>query len=283
MIRPLLLAALLLLRPGLAAAIDITSCDQVVPKGQVGEVLNDLDCSGGTFAAGVTLLNHATLRLNGHRINGPVTSGALVHATGKAAKIVGPGEVDTSDYGCIIAEEANLLVEGGDGIDVHHCYTAVSAQNLRIANVTVHDNEGIAIYGVVLKAKDVVAYASWGGLAGGIRAHVENLTATDNLVFGVNAELLTVKDSTFTGNSWGVDGKIVTIRGSQITDNTNYGARANVMRVVDSTITGNGFAPSMFSSGPYGDLLGGKISLRRSTCGTSLTGNGGTLGICSDD
>lgn len=282
MIGRVLLFLLVSMLPSVATAFDITSCGQAVPRGQVGELLNDLDCSGGAYAAGVTLLDRATLRLNGHRVNGPVTGTAIIVATEHKAKVVGPGEVDTSDFRCIGTEGGDLAVVGDDGIDVHHCYNAIDAHNLRISNVTVHDTVDIAIYGVLLKAKNVVVNSSWGAFAAGITARLESVTANDNLVFGANAGNLTLKNSSFTGNSWAADGKRVSIIGSQITGNKNFGARGEIMRVSDSTVTGNGFAPTSFSHGPYADLLGGRIVLRRSTCGTSASGSG-TLGVCSDD
>ena len=56
-----------------AAAVEITGCDQEVPAGEVGVLTTDLDCSWDTEPGsyGVELGRSATLDLQGHTITGP--------------------------------------------------------------------------------------------------------------------------------------------------------------------------------------------------------------------
>jgi hypothetical protein len=88
MLRHLAIASIVLLSSLPAAAFDVTVCDQLVPKGQVGEVPNDLDCNGQNPA--VRVGERSTLHLNGHRLNGPTTGDAIVYVV-KSATITGPG------------------------------------------------------------------------------------------------------------------------------------------------------------------------------------------------
>jgi hypothetical protein len=45
-----------LFSPVAASAFDVTTCDQLVPAHQVGQVLNDLDCSGAFSAVASTTM-----------------------------------------------------------------------------------------------------------------------------------------------------------------------------------------------------------------------------------
>jgi hypothetical protein len=284
MIRRLVLASLTLLAPSISAAIDITTCGQTVPVGQVGELSNDLDCGSGEHAAGVLLETRATLRLNGHRINGPVTGAALIRGIGRTAKVIGPGEVDTHGVACI-AGDASLVVDGVGGLDIHHCYYGVSSENLTISNLTLHDTTQMAASALHLKATNVAAFdIGFGGLYGSRSARVDNVTVSGGDVFGVEADNLTVKNSFISGNTRGVSGERIAIRKSEITGNPEHGAKAwHFLSVVDSEVTGNGFAPDEVGEAPNVDLYtDGRIVVRRTTCGTSAD-RSGSLGVCTDD
>jgi hypothetical protein len=284
MIRRLVLASLALLAPSISAAIDITTCGQTVPAGQVGEVLDDLDCGSGAYTAGVLLEGRATLRLNGHRINGPVTGGPVIAGIGNKAKVLGPGEVDTNDGGCIGGADI-LVVEGGAGIDVHHCHIGVGSVSLTLSNVTIHDSAFMGASAIRMKARDVVAFGNgFGGLYASRSARVDNVTVSDHPVFGVEADDVSVKSSSVSGNARGVSGERITISTSEITGNSEQGVNgSNSVRVVRSTVTGNGFAPDEVGEAPHADLYSGdRIAVRRTTCGTSA-GPSGTLGVCAND
>ena len=286
MIRHAVLVSLALLHPSLASAIDITACDQAVPRGQVGELRADLDCGGGSFTTGVTLEGGATLRLNGHRVNGPVAHGMnVIHSIGNRAKVVGPGEVHTSDFGCISTTTGNLVVEGGTGIDVHHCRTAIAAKILAVSNVTVHDNTEYGLVASNLKAKDVVVQRSKRGLLASGRVVIENGTVSDNDLYGVTAAARVIIDgATITDNRLGVRGRSVSIRDADITGNGVVGVEAvRDIRVVGSSVVGNGTAPE--GAIPAGtDLYSGfgRIKLKDTSCGKSGSPNG-PLGVCADD
>jgi hypothetical protein len=285
MIRRVVLVSLALLHPSLASALDITTCGQTVPRGQVGELRADLDCSGGAFAAGVTLEDRATLRLNGHRVNGPVTGSHVIHAIGRKGKVVGPGEVHTSDLGCIGTDTGSLTVEGGTGIDVHGCLQALDGKNLRASNVTVHDNSDFGLVGLNVRAEDVVVQRSGRGIHAAGRVVIENGSVSDNDVYGITAATsVVVEGATITDNRIGVRGRAIAIRGASITGNGVVGAEAaKQIRVLSSTVTGNGVAPEG-SIPPGTDLYSaaGRIGVRDSSCGKSGSPNG-PLGVCADD
>jgi hypothetical protein len=151
--------------------------------------------------------------------------------------------------------------------------------------VTLHDHIDTGAYGVRLTARDVVAHHNRSAFGAGRTARLENVTASDNTVYGVAASgSIRIQSSTFTGNSWAADSRRTTVANSQVTDNSDFGVRGTkILRVVDSTITGNGFAPGPFFGGPYVDLLGGQIVLRRSTCETSFLTSGAPRGAARTD
>ena len=98
-----------------AQAVDITACDQTVPRDDTGNLLVDLVCPSDPFCAdqpatacttdaecpsgpcvyprGVTLDHRATLQLNGHSITGGFIS---VDTIGKKHTVVGPGHIQGS-------------------------------------------------------------------------------------------------------------------------------------------------------------------------------------------
>jgi len=281
----------------LAGAVDVTTCDQLVPAGQVGEVLNDLDCNGGSGFA-VTLDHGATLHLNGHRLNGPTAGGAIVHAL-KSATIVGPGEIDTSPDGpCIRAPYGSLVVDGGaTGIDVHGCYDGIDVQHsASIANVTVHDNTTIGIFASHLKATNVSSNGNHLlGLVADIDLKARNLVASGNLYGGINAgKVVSLIDSTIDGSGvYGVDGNNggVSLVNSVVSNSGGLGIRAKSVRLKDSSVTGTGAVPD-HNYPPNIDLdTLKKPGLHNSTCGKSWgkrpphhpTGTAATWGVCTND
>jgi hypothetical protein len=70
--RVLLGVAVLLALAGQAFSLDITSCDQAIPDGELGTLQTDLSCAGAFVAVRVGA--GATLAMNGHAITGNFTS-----------------------------------------------------------------------------------------------------------------------------------------------------------------------------------------------------------------
>lgn len=77
----LLAISALLIGTSVPTAIDLTSCGKTVPRGQVGEMRSDLDCSRGARASDVAPRDRATLTGHGHRINAPATRGPISRPT----------------------------------------------------------------------------------------------------------------------------------------------------------------------------------------------------------
>jgi hypothetical protein len=296
MLRYLAVALILSSWSSLAGAVDVTTCDQLVPAGQVGEVLEDLDCSGGPFF-GVSLGAGATLHLNGHRLNGPTAGGAIIYAL-KSATVVGPGEIDTSPEGaCILASNGSLIVDGGaTGIDIHGCSDGIDVQHsASIANVTVHDNAFAGIFAVHLKVTNVSSSGNKLGLIGDISVKARSVVVSGNSYGGINADkIVSLIDSTVDGSGvYGVDGNRgqVSLSNSVVSNSGGLGILAKSVRLRDSSATGTGAVPNN-SYPPNIDLLTEKTpKLHNSTCGKSWgkrpphhpTGPAATWGVCTND
>ncbi len=78
-----------------AAALDITTCGQVVPIGQAARLVTDLACASGN---GVVLANRTRLYLDGHVLSGSADASNVV-CQGPRCKIVGPGELVGGHFG----------------------------------------------------------------------------------------------------------------------------------------------------------------------------------------
>jgi hypothetical protein len=284
--RHLAVALVVLIWSPVAWALDITTCDQLVPAGQVGEVQNDLDCGAGSFASAVRLDNRATLHLNGHRINGPTTGDGLVLAV-KSATIVGPGEIDTApDGACIVSYYGSLHVDGGPlGLDVHNCFEGIAARvNAKISNVTIHDNTQEGAFAARLTVTNVSANRNSSGVAGVYSLRATNLTAADNTVAGfIGENTAVIKDSNISGSgNYGGDGRRVVLTNTAISNSANWGVRAQkALRLRNSSVTGTG--PGNGDVPPNTDLESAtKPILFNSTCGKS-DGPDGTWGVCAND
>jgi hypothetical protein len=269
------------LRVPAAHALDVTACDQLVPAGQVGEVRNDLDCAGAP--SGVRLGNRATLRLNGHRLNGPTTSEDLVSALGRRAVIIGPGELGAA-INCVIAWNGGLVVDGR-GLVIHDCATGIGAVGpVTVENATLRDNQfGIWGAGTVTATHVSAVDNAAEGISSAKTLRVRDVVVTGSGEVGVSGDFASIRDATIVGNQRGVIGGSLSIIHSRITDNAGIGARARrVLRVRDSTATGNGAAAGTVP--PDVDLYSerGLVGVTRTTCGKSA-GPLGPLGVCAND
>lgn len=231
---PLPLVTLALLCAGRALALDITTCGQTVPAGQVGELQNDLLCSTATPA--VNLESGTALHLNGHTITGG-SSGVYGPLEGHF-DVRGPGTISDADVaGIAVGANASatisaLTVQGcyfgiyGDlslgsrsrvkAVDViasGNTYLGIHATKLRLRNVDASGNPGIAgILGTRISGVDVTASdngtppatnGSGHGVVGSGAVRLRNLIATGNNQAGVLSvgRRLVLADATVTGNN----------------------------------------------------------------------------------
>lgn len=203
-----------------ASGLDITACGTMVPAGEVGVLVTDLDCSGLPASWGVRLGEGATLTMNGHTVKGAAEG---VRCFERRCTVTGPG----------------TLFENGVGI-------VVQMSRIVVENINIHDNGyGIAGHaGAYIEAIDVITNdnATSGIQAPIIRA--TNVTANGNVEYGLIAvKRLRGEGVTTSGN--GEEG-IESLGPASLTNFVATGnggpgiAADRRVRLVGSTVTGNG-------------------------------------------
>jgi len=280
---------------GLAHAIDVTLCDQVVPAGQIGDVQNDLDCQSNAFAAAVHLEQNARLRLNGHRIIGP-KGGANVIDIPLSGRIEGPGEIagaaDSAFGSCVSADGSMLRIDGGDdGIDIHGCNAGVVAVNgkAQLTDVRLHDNVGPGAFAPRLTATDVSSTDNGAQGLNSDKLKATNVIASRNRLFGLGGKRVLVLGGTLADNGrFGIstlDGRVtaksVTITGSGEVGVLG-GGKTKIM-LKDSTVTGTGPGTGTFP--PNTDVYAAvkRPTVVHTVCGKSAGGPAGTWDVCQND
>jgi hypothetical protein len=162
------------------ASVQLTTCGETIPGGTTGVLARDLDCGGGL---GVTLLDGARLKLDGHAMRGGVI------CTG-SCMVAGPGDISGASAG--------IFING----------TAVTGTQ-RIKRVTLHDNiDGIGDQAGELVLSDVVSSNNQArGIflqAGSLRGR--NVTTWNNGTDGVHLSQGTVRLTGFTAVANGAQG-----------------------------------------------------------------------------
>ena len=209
----LMVIAGLLVFGSAARAVDITECGQVVPRGQIGTLVGDLDCSDPNslpiYGNGVKLERSATLELGGFFLIGPVSSSTGVDCHYKC-QINGPGTIMGFSTGIRAGNRrirvTNVKIDGAThtGIHAHHLLAhrltvtgtgemGISGPKAKYGKLLLFDSEisGNAKHGIAagkLKLRNVIVT---GNGAGGVHVHSS----------GGKARLIAV-DSVFTGNSF---------------------------------------------------------------------------------
>jgi hypothetical protein len=243
-------------------ALDITSCNTIVPAGATGTLQADLSCTG----AGVTLEKNAKLELNGHVIT---ATGTCVEASA-GGTVHGPGELSGCGTGILSSgqravriSEVNIHDGVGDGLESQGVGVWAFLARVEATNVAVNDNGNSGMMVHVLKATHV--------------------TASGNKHYGITEDRGTGEDVTLDGN--GTVGLVYGTRGSfkglVATNNgspnfSSGGLSGNRLVLRDSTVTGNA----------HFDISGFKKPvLIDTTCGTSIGGPNpnGSWGVCSSD
>jgi len=188
------LLSLLLARPAAAGnLVDVTACGQVVPKGKIGVLTGDLDCSS-TNVEGVRLLNGSKLRLAGFTLT--ASRFGVMCENVAVCRISGPGTIRRPTLDTSEAPE-NYAVFSGRGVELRD---GVTLENWQL---------GVFSGGATV-LKDVVINSCING-AGGRPVRAIGSTFTNNryALYGTGATSpggqfsfggVRVKDSTFSGN-----------------------------------------------------------------------------------
>ena len=199
------------LAPSAAAAIDIVACRQVVPAGQVGRLLRDLDCraqSSFPFSAeGVRLEGGATLDLNGFAIRGDGSGVGVMCAPGRRrapCRVKGPGEISgfwagVNGGGCRLVMKRVLVRGNTNGV-----YAPLDC-DLRGDHLDVEDNLGDGIWVARLRGRTLAVRGNGGRGVVTSRIAARGLAATDNALEGVRQSTTRGRfgrlvDSTVIGN-----------------------------------------------------------------------------------
>ena len=214
-----------------ASAVDVATCGQLVPAGQVGVLQADLDCGGDEAAGaclteaaaacasdpgctdaacgGVLLRDGSTLAMNGHTVANGVVVCPLFHSS---CSVVGPGTI-VGGYG-LTALGRKLDASGG--LDVHGGEVGIANYKGR----------------VILQDATVSGVANWGIQAyRGLRA--TNVTSNNNEIG------ILVYNGSFTGS------------GITANDNRGTGVLVAAGRLVLTGLmaTGNGRDPEYRGAG----------------------------------
>lgn len=243
-----------------ALAVDVTSCSQVIPDGEIGVLQADLVCPA---FSGIGLGRGATLQLNGHTV---------------AAEAAVLGQVGIGCFRGKCRIEGPGTVSGFKGAGI----VGLTPSKLEVRGITVQGN-GIGISGDKLRLVDldITANDDWG--ASGTKLEATNVASTNNGSEGLGGYGVRLIDVTVSGNGAnGVNCNRVTARNLTATGNTLYGVRSvyhGNTKLTDSTVSGNGIADVGSQHRPK--LVG-------TTCGTSRQLNDGgadlgTWGLCTDD
>jgi hypothetical protein len=279
-----------------AAAFDITTCGQIVPAGETGVLLNDLDCSGTSLGSnGIVLLRKSSVDLQGHTIigshfgPGPNEAGGNVRCSFGSYKCheTSSGTFCKAPNGtCRVFSTGGTAQLTGDGT-----FGIISQRSVVVENIAVTAVLGIsADLSGRIDATDVSVTGGNGGIYGG-KMRFTNVTSSGTTQFGVFAPFGEVRGTnvTVTDNARGgilagkvkITGLTATGNGSGPTFALGGGVSAGSMTLVDSTVTGNTFdgRPLDLSSARQPKLV-------NTTCGYSEqrneTGNP-PWGVCTND
>jgi hypothetical protein len=268
---PLSLAVLALATS--APALDITTPDQTVLRGDPGVLGADLVCSPPRV--GIHLENGAALHLNGHVLDGCTVAAASPSQTApQRITVYGPGTIRNAGISLragrlrvrdVVIENAPTwaIIGSGDSADGPSSVAAV--------DVTVTGSGFAGIQATKVIARGVTSTGNgtvgppgqgiiaWAGLKG------RNVTVTDNAAEGIFV-------------SWGP----LRVRGAVVTGNAGSGVVGDPsIKISHSTVTGNNTGGDPFAADVVSQVL---PKLKNSTCGTSLDAQlQQPWGICTDD
>jgi hypothetical protein len=228
MYRALVATILLLAGAAMAAVeVDVTACDQEVPRGAVGTLQADLVCPTQDHCEGnpldlcttnadcpgmapcekpyaVELGTGATLRLNGHSITG----GAYGVLCETRCSVEGPGDISGASFSAVITYLGQYRLTLSN-LSIHDNSSGiVQAGTVKLTDVDISNNQLRAI-GRARVVKGTNVTANGNGLQAILadRVRLQSLTATGNGDVGVIGSTgVALENSTVTGNQAGGDG-----------------------------------------------------------------------------
>ncbi|HEV7735090.1 MAG TPA: hypothetical protein VGR62_23170 [Candidatus Binatia bacterium] len=275
-----------------AHALDVTTCQQVIPAGETGTLVADLDCSGlgGTDDNAVQLETRATLDLNGHTITGSPLIVTIVRAPTKGnVRVIGPGTLADGGAGVLSDKSARILVAGG--VTISGCTTGIRTPRGRVVaqDVTLTDNSGDGVMAAVLDATDVTVERSGSrGLVGTQNMRLARVVSSENGLAGLVGKRIKGEDLTLDDNGseavFAPGGHVAATR-LVATGNDLMGVLGGAIRLVDSTVTGNGDGVGV----PIDIAASRPPKLLSTTCGSSAIDVGGlvdpnqTWHVCAND
>ncbi len=306
------LALALVLTPAAGQALDITTCNQIIPANETGVLQNDLvcpfpvngcfDCSRTPcFPTGVACATNAdcgedgrcaalpaiaierkgTLDMNDHSITAPGQLAVVCRSKGPCTitSSVGRGEISGSELG-----------------------VAMGAGKLAVSDVDVHDN-GAGIYSPILHVRATLTRVTANDNGAGIRVEelrANDVTANGNDTYGIDASgKIKGVNVTANDNDWGgivcgrgmkVSGLTATGNGNGVDSHTGAGivVTGGPLHLADSTVTGNTWVDDEPPI-PLDLITARKPKLTNTTCDHSLSIDrsaatlGPTWGVCAND
>jgi hypothetical protein len=265
-----LAVAALVFVPFGADAVDVTTCGQIVPRGQVGVLTGDLNC---TTRFGVQLEERATLDLAGHTLS--VTDDGQLPLNIAVFCASGPDLIHGSCR--VLSSAATPGVVAGDGA----VYSGILGKRVRVENV---DVDGFATYGIIGSHKTQLSGVSVSGVGDVGVVSTKKIKASEVTVQGngqgIFAPVVRLENVSVNANdSFGISGLRVIGKEIEVTGNTPGILARRALRLRLSNVTGNTI-----------DLLSSRRpSLRDTTCDVSrkIADDGSvsteSWGVCAGD
>ena len=168
-----------------AFAVDVTTCGQEVPHGEIGTLVADLDCSSAAAGSSAVVLgSRGTLAMGGHRIVPPVDGMGVYCDDQTACAISGPGEISNGPGAIGIWTEGNFTVTDVSLHDLRIGVGAYFARRSKLVNVSANNNTEFGVLGPGhLKATSLVMNDNgWTGILcyGRMRIMLDGFTAHGN-------------------------------------------------------------------------------------------------------
>lgn len=253
-----------------ALAVDVTACGQVVARGEIGDVVADLTCTGG----GIVLENGALLRLNGHVITGPGPASSClfpncggVWCQAARCSVVGPGEITGFPMG-IWSHNPVVLGRlgrvGATGVVLRGNHVGLRARVATLTGVVARENLGLGLSADSLKLQNVEASANG-----------TDLNSPGVGILGMRLKGVDVRVEDNLGLTGGVLVSSVNLRQATVTGNAGDGVHtAGRLTLRDSIVTGNAAADVSSPRRPR---------IVNTTCGSSSDQQSGDWDVCTND